>query len=440
MEKDLLKERVCQAIDEQAERIIDIGTYLLNNPELGFKEVKGAARVAKEFDQLGMEYKEGLALTGVKATLFGKSSGPTVAVIGELDALTCPAHPNADPQTGAAHVCGHNAQVAAMLGVAMGLVRSEAMTHLAGNVALFAVPAEEYVEIEFRTKLQQDGKLEFLGGKPEMIRLGEFDDVDIAMMVHAYAGTPDRKFIVGGTSNGCLVKTVQFQGKASHAGGSPDLGVNALNAAALGIMGIHSQRETFRDEETVRVHFILTSGGDMVNVVPDDVRMEMFVRGKSIESIEGINMKVNRALKGGAAMVGAEVKISDLPGYLPRLDEEIVSVALRQNASILLGAENVLPGEHRTGSTDMGDVSHLIPALHPYFGGIEGNSHSENFQIVDEEMAYVIPAKIMAMTVIDLLFGDAKLGTRAIQAYQPKFTKDEYLAYLRGITSDLESG
>jgi hypothetical protein len=114
-------------------------------------------------------------------------------------------------------------------------------------------------------------------------------------------------------------------------------------------------------------------------------------------------------------------------------------LALRENATELLGAENVLPGAHRTGSTDMGDVSHIMPALHPYFGGIEGNNHSENFHIVDEEMAYVIPAKIMAMTVIDLLFGDAKLATKAIKAYQPKFTKEEYLAYLRGIASEIES-
>jgi len=175
-------------------------------------------------------------------------------------------------------------------------------------------------------------------------------------------------------------------------------------------------------------------------VVPDEVRMEMFVRGKSTEAIEDANEKVNRALKGGAAMIGAEVLITDLPGYLPKLEEGIVSSTIRNNAVRILDEERVLPGSHRTGSTDMGDVSHLMPALHPYFGGVEGNGHSENYRIVDEEMAYVIPAKVLAMTVVDLLYGDAAFATEAIAAYQPKFTKDEYLAYLRSLASDTRYG
>jgi len=431
MDKLELKKMVCQSIETQADKIIEIGTYLLNNPELGFKEVKGAARVASEFEKLGLSYQNRIALTGVKSVLSGNSKGPTIAIIGELDALICPTHPHADPKTGAAHVCGHNGQIAALVGIAMGLVKSGVMKWLSGNVALLAMPAEEYVEIEYRKQLQENGDIEFFGGKQEMIRLGIFDDIDIALMMHAQPNDPSQSYINGGSSNGFLVKTVKFRGKASHAGARPDEGINALNAAALAILGIHSQRETFRDEDSVRIHFILTSGGEMVNTVPDDVRMEIFVRGKTIESIVDANNKVNRALKGGASMVGAQLDISDLPGYLPIIEELIVSSAMHENARDLLGESNVKTGYHRSWSTDIGDVSHIMPAVHPYMGGFNGEAHSRDFTIVDEWMAYIIPAKIMAMTLIDLLHKDAKLANKAINEYQPKFSKDEYLKYLR---------
>jgi amidohydrolase len=431
LNKSELKRKVCEAIESQADKIIEVGNFMMSSPELGFKEFKGSARVVAELENLGLSAQQGLGVTGVKSFLPGNSTGPTVAVLGELDALTCPSHPQSDPETGAAHVCGHNAQIASMLGVAMGLVGSDAMRWLDGNVALLAVPAEEYVEIDFRMKLQEDGEIEFLGGKQELIRIGAFDDIDIAMMVHAEPNDPNRTFTVGGSSNGFLAKKVKFQGKGSHAGARPDLGINALNAAVLAIMGIHSQRETFRDEDAVRIHFVLTSGGEMVNIVPDDVQMEIFVRGKTLESIVDANEKVNRALEGGASIVGALVVWSDFPGYLPIIEELSVNSALRANAMELLEDENVISGSHRSWSTDMGDLSHIMPVVHPYIGGFSGKSHTDEFHIVDEEMAYVIPAKIMAMTLIDLLYDGGKLAKEAINMYQPRFTKEEYLTHLR---------
>jgi amidohydrolase len=321
-----------------------------------------------------------------------------------------------------------------MIGVAMGLVGSDAMKWLGGNVAFLAVPAEEYIEIDFRLKLREVGDIEFLGGKQEMLRTGAFDDIDIAMMVHAEPNAPNRTFTVGGSSNGFIAKKVKFQGKASHAGARPDLGINALNAAALAILGIHTQRETFRDEDTVRVHFVLTSGGEVVNTVPDDVRMEIFVRGKTIEGIEDASKKVNRAIMGGASTVGANVEWSDIPGYLPILEEFVVNSVIRTNAMALLDDENVISGGHRSWSTDIGDLSHVMPVAHPYAGGFLGKSHTDEFRVVDEEMAYVIPAKILAMTLIDLLQNDGKLAMKAINEYQPKFTKEEYLTYLYSLS------
>ncbi|MCK4513404.1 amidohydrolase [bacterium] len=426
------KKQVCAAIDRRSQEIIGIGNKILAKPEVGYNEHKTSELVAEHFRRLGAEYQDGLGITGVKAYLETDNQGPTVAVLGELDALVCPMHPHADPTTGAAHTCGHNAQIAMMLGVGMGLVDSGVLADLAGCVVLLAVPAEEYVDIENRRVLREDGTIEFFGGKAELVRNGVFDDIDMAMILHAMPGVSERRFAVGGTCNGFLAKAIRFRGVASHAGARPEAGINALNAAALGILGVHAQRETFRDEDAIRVHFVMTKGGDLVNIVPDDVTMELFVRGKTLESILDAAKKVDRALQGGATMVGATVEIEDLPGYLPLLQDKTLADCFFANAEVLVGKDNVWRGGHMAASTDMGDISHLIPAIHPAGGGYAGMAHNETFAIVDEEMAYVTPAKALAMTVVDLLTDGAALAQQTIDDFSPTLTKAEYLTYLRG--------
>jgi metal-dependent amidase/aminoacylase/carboxypeptidase family protein len=160
--------------------------------------------------------------------------------------------------------------------------------------------------------------------------------------------------------------------------------------------------------------------------------MEMFVRAKSLRSIRETSAKVDRELRGAAAMVGAEVQIDDLAGYLPLLQDEMLASAFRENALALVGEGHVWPGRHVTASTDAGDLSHLMPVVHPSGGGFEGITHGKDFRVADEEMAYIVPAKAMATTVIDLLCDNAAFGRRVLQAHEPQMTKDEYLSYLRG--------
>src|SRR5205814_9524413 len=184
--------------------------------------------------RLKISAKSGMAMTGVRADVAGRAgAGPTFALLGELDALVVTGHPVADPQTGAARACGHNAQVAGLLGAAMGLLDSQAFDHLTGRVVFFAVPAEEYGDIEWRVTQARAGRLEFLGGKPELLRLGHFDDVDLAMMIHLTSRPEDGKTGVPVSNNGCLVKTIRYVGRASHAGGAPHMGINALYAAQV---------------------------------------------------------------------------------------------------------------------------------------------------------------------------------------------------------------
>ncbi|MGE5653297.1 MAG: amidohydrolase [Bacillota bacterium] len=424
MTKEEAKLKVCQAIDARAGEITEIADTIFQHPELGYKEFKTAELVAKKLQEMGLSYQDKIGITGIKANLTGRSSEVRIGVMGELDSVLCPNHPHADPMTGAAHSCGHHGQIAAMLGVAMGLVDAGMMSELGGDVSLMAVPAEEYVEIEYRNELRRQGKIKFLGGKQEFIALGALDDIDLCMMMHLGGGDGAE---VGNSSNGFVGKFIEYKGKEAHAGGAPHDGVNALNAAMLGLMGIHAQRETFKDSDHIRIHPIINKGGDLVNIIPADVRMETYVRGKSLDAIMDASRKTNRALKAGALAVGAEVEITEIPGYLPQVPDRSMDELFKANMESLIGDDKVQWGGHGTGSTDMGDVTQIMPAIQPFVGGCGGHFHSYDFHMVDTHLAYVQSAKAMAMTVIDLLWDDAKLAKEIKANFKPTFTKQSYL-------------
>lgn len=349
-----LKREVCAAVDARAGELGAIAEAILHHPELGFKEHDTAALVSASLSDLGIAHRTGIAITGIKAVLDTGRPGPTVAVFGELDSILVRGHALADPITGAAHACGHNAQLATLLGVATALARTDVLGSLNGRVALIAVPAEEYVEIEYRLGLREQGRIEFLAGKPEFIRLGELDDVDMAMMVHTSTNPEEGKAGIPPSLNGCLAKFIEFRGRAAHAGGVPHKGINALNAAMLALSAIHAQRETFRDEDTVRVHPIITKGGELVNVVPAEVKMETFVRGKTIDAMLDAERKVNRALRAGALAVGAKLRITTLAGYLPYETDPLFATFYKANAEELVGVDGWRQAAHHTGSSDRG--------------------------------------------------------------------------------------
>ncbi len=429
MDSEHLKASVAEAIDQETSRILELASRLWRHPELGFKEVRTAAIIREEFGHLGLAYRDGLAITGIKAVARGGHAGPTVAILGELDAIVVTDHPSAAPGTGAAHCCGHHAQLASMMGAAIGLVRSGVLPQLCGSVAFLAVPAEEYVEIEYREGLRRGGRIEFLSGKTELICLGELDDVDIALMVHA-ASADEMGGVCGASagSNGFIAKRAHFTGRSAHAASSPHTGVNALYAATLALDAINAQRETYRDEDTVRVHPVVTRGGDLVNVIPHDVRLETYVRARTLGAVEEASAKVDRALRAGALALGARVEISTLPGYLPLVNDAELLSLFRGNF-----ARDHPPGAwasygHQASSTDMGDLSHLMPAIHPYSVGASGREHGSTYEIADPYLAYILPAKLMAWTVVDLLASDAGVAHDILGRHRPRLTKEEYMA------------
>ncbi len=427
-----LKQAAFQAIDENREAILEFGNSILAEPELGFKEFKTSAKIRKLFDELGIEHTDGVAITGSVARLKGKESKLSLAIMAELDAVVSPNHPNADPVTKAAHCCGHHAMMAALAGCAYALKKTGIMEELSGDIVLMAVPAEEYVEISYRNELRKEGKIQFLGGKQEFIRLGVLDDIDLTIMQHSAATEGetwmDVKATGGSGANGFLGQEVRYIGKEAHAGAMPEMGINALNAALIGLTAVNAQRETFRDDDHIRVHPIIVKGGDLVNVVPADVRIENYVRGGSVEAILDAEAKVSRAFKAGAFAVGADIDIIRTPGYLPMvLCDGLVDI-MHENLKTIFGeGKTQRTGPYLGGSSDIGDVSHLMPALQASIGGVSGNLHSENYRMANPEYAYINAAKSLIATAIDLLGNEAVKAQEIKDSYQAPMTKEEYL-------------
>jgi metal-dependent amidase/aminoacylase/carboxypeptidase family protein len=238
---------------------------------------------------------------------------------------------------------------------------------------------------------------------------------------------------VSASNNGCVVKTVRYIGRAAHAGSAPHLGINALYAANIALTAINALRETFQDSDTIRVHPVITQGGNQVNVIPGEVRLETYVRGKTVPAIMDANAKVDRALRAGALAMGAQVEITTLPGYMPLENNRALANVFRHNAESLFGAEQYGTQGHRTGSTDMGDLSQIMPAVQGYVGGASGTGHGADFMITNPQMAYVGQAKLLAMTAIDLMWDDAGSAQNILRDYKAPMTRAQYLAFQRGI-------
>ncbi|MEA4919934.1 MAG: amidohydrolase [Clostridiaceae bacterium] len=420
-----MKKLACEAIDKNADKIIGIAESIFAEPELGYKEFKTAEKVKAVFEELGYEYKAGIAVTGVVATAPGGEHNARVAVMGELDAVVCPGHRCANPETGAAHSCGHHAQIASMIGVAYGLKDSGILPELGGDVRLMAVPAEEGVELEYRSELMKQGKISYLGGKQEFIKLGVFDDIDAMIMQHTIGGD---KVTAGGPGGmGFVAKIIKYYGKECHVA-SPYLGINALDAAKVGLVAVDAIRSTFRDEDSIRFHPIITKGGNLVNVVPSFVQIETFVRGRSIAAIKDASFKVDRALRAGADAVGATCEIFNLPGYLFSNEAPELKALVHDNLAELVGEDHIVQGVGFT--TEANDVSQILPTVHATIGGAVGVAHSSDFEIGDKNLAYIVAAKMLIMTVIDLLANGAEKAVKIKKNFSAPLTKEEYLKLL----------
>ena len=424
------------AVQKNKKLVLDAQNYIWANAETGYREVKTSKYMADAFEKLGYSLVKPDDIPGFYTVHDTGREGPEVLIFGELDSLICPDHPDADKTTGAVHCCGHSAQCAALLGIAAALKEPGVTDKLFGRIRLCAVPAEELIEMEYRNKLIKNGTIKYFGGKTEFMYRGYFDGVDLAFMVHTTNG--EKIYIRDADSVGIISKTVTYKGVSAHAGGTPWEGVNALYAATQGLAAANALRETFKECDYIRFHPIITKGGNAVNAIPDTVTIETYIRGINFDVLKSTNTKINRALAGAALSLGGNVEINDYSGYAPMTnDKRLLQCAMK--AATEAGFEYTVSTNVSTGSTDMGDISSVIPAIHPYMPGAIGKSHGADYYIANPELACVGSA-IWQLELLNILLKDnAKRAYDVINNFKPRFaSKKEYFEMLDSLASSGE--
>ncbi len=427
MELHELKARVCEEIDRHREEVMDFGTDIWNHPEPGYREMRTAEKAAERLEKLDLKVKRGLAVTGFRADMETGKEGPTVALLGEMDALILPAHPAADPVTGAVHACGHNSHITSLVGAAIGLSAAGVLDSCSGRIALVGVPAEETLDPDFVKGLRAEGKIHFDCGKPELIRCGVFDDVDLALMNHAGGDFSVNDF------NGYLRKEITFHGKSSHAA-LPQEGINAMSAANLAQHALALTKDRWTADPYVRVHGLLTHAGDAVNVVPDRVTLSYMLRGGSAEMLAMLSRLFDRAFNGAAYAMETSCEIETRHGSSPLKNSDALCELFRRCVSELVpGARISIKQNYQPGCTDMGDLSRIVPSLHGYYPGCEGACHSTDFRIGNPEQAYLLSSKLLACMALELLAGDAETGRRIAMEKKEKLPIPEYLKQISAL-------
>lgn len=423
-------QRILRLIDVHKDQIIAFAEDIAAYPEPGYEEFCTAGKTAEVLKNLGYKVTEHLARTGVKGTKSIKE-GPSLTVIGELDAIGCHSHPNANPVTGVAHACGHHAQMAAMIGCAIAMADPDVQKCLAGTVNFLAVPAEEYIDADKRARLKKEG-IEFCCGKSEMIRTGVFDDTDIALTTHVHMVPVEEDFYLGNPAcNGYSAERVTVRGKAAHGAIDPWNGVNALSITTSAIQMMGLMRETFREEDHVRLHNVIRKAGDVINSVPDEAIVETKVRAASLDKICEITDMVNRAYAGSAYAFGGKIEMEKLQGYMPIIPRAADNALIEAADDLGLNYRTVQKGDFNNACTDVGDLSHLVPVVNFTFKGFEGKLHGADFKITDPEKAYILPAKLLALTVYKLLKNGGQEAKKITKSYTPVFNKESYIQYVK---------
>ena len=428
-----------EIVASQREVMFSAADYIWKHPETGYREWKTHAYLAEEFKKLGYELVEAGNIPGFYTDIDTGKPGPKLLIMGELDSLIVSTHPDCDPETGYVHACGHHCQVSALLGIAAALKQPGAMDNMSGSIRLMAVPAEELIEIGFREELRKQGVIKYFGGKVEFMHRGYMDGCDIALLVHTGVGDHPSIALTPG-NNGCVTKNINFIGVSAHAGGAPHLGVNALYAASQAMNAANALRETFQEKDTIRFHPMITKGGGAVNAIPNDVRMESYVRGASLEAIKEANTKINRALAASAAAMGANVVLKDRPGYTPLENEEQLYDLTCEIVKQCFGEDALVKRGRSTGCTDVGDVSAVMPTVQPYASGACGVAHGSDYRIADPESALVMSAQYQVLMAEALLSNNAELGKKIIQNAKLRFSSmEEFFQAIDGLFLDKEA-
>lgn len=425
-------DEIYKAIEKNRKIIFDAEKFVWEHPETGYKEYKTTEYLAHAFEKLGYQITYPTGITGFYTIADTGRPGPQILVLGEADSVICTSHPSANQNTGAVHACGHHIQVATLLGMAAALKEKEVIASLCGKIMLCVVPAEELLELDYRADLTKQNKIKYMNGKTEFLHRGYFDNVDIAFMVHA-----STQFCVDDGTVGSITKKVIYKGRSSHAGGAPWDGKNSLYAATCGLNAVNAIRETFKDTDQVRVHPIITACGDTANTIPETTVLDSYVRGKSFEAITTANKKVNQALIGAALSLDCNVEIIDTPGYSPlNNDKNLKQIFIEAYEQISPPMPLYIRNEKSSGSTDMGDLSCIMPTMHAYAGGACGETHGSDYRIIDKESACIKNAEWQLLVLWLLLKDNAKRANKIINDFVPQFSsKAEYLTFIDSLNN-----
>ncbi len=421
-----MKELCNQLIDEQSPEIIELSNRLFETPELGFKEYKTKAIIQEYLKKAGFTISKEYFETGFEVTI--GSGKPHIGLICELDAIPTQGHRCANPKDNAAHSCGHSTQVGIMLNALTALKNADVVKN-GGTITLFFTPAEEFCDLAYRKELQKEGKIKTLAGKTNMLLAGCFDDIDCCIHMHGMGQYRGHKFSVGSTLAGFVYKEFNFLGKASHAAVCPDQGVNALNAFALFQSAVGMLRETFIDEDKNRIHGIITKGGDTVNSIPSHVVYEGYVRSFNTQKLNDISAQLTHTAKHCAQALNGDCDVKDLPGYLPFHQNKELNEVIYKNMLAFTNEDQILTDEKSVAAGDIGDLGCFVPTIQFGYTGFVGTMHGKDLEVVDTNEVYVEPAKIVAMSVIDLLT-DPSLVENIRNHFKPEMTLDEYKKYV----------
>lgn len=374
------REQVIQAVEALGPELIEVARFLHQNPELAFEERKAKACLIKVLKRHGFQIEEGIAgLETAFLASFGKGS-PTIAFLAEYDALP-----------GIGHACGHNLIAAASLGAALAL--KPFLQDLEGTVLLIGCPAEEKG-----------------GGKIPLIRAGIFDRSDCALLIH-----PDNRTIITSHSLALRRLSVEFFGRAAHAAASPHLGVNALEAVILSFVHVNALRQQLRSD--ARIHGIITHGGRAANIIPDYAAARFIIRALDMEYLEELHRKIEGCFRGAAWGTGAKLKLSvEGDDYKPLLPNETLASLFKSHLETLGIPVGEAQDDEGLGSTDVGNVSRVVPAIQPSVAICRPPiaCHSPEFAQAagseEGERVMLLSAKALALTALDLLTDQEKLA------------------------------
>jgi amidohydrolase len=388
MDAATLKQRVAHEIDALAPELRKISMEIYSNPELGYEEREASRLLSDRLEDAGFQVERSIARleTAFVANRAGRARGPKVAILAEYDALP-----------GLGHACGHNLIATAALGAALGL--TAIMDSIDGSLMVVGSPAEEKV-----------------GGKIPMVDSGLFEGTAAAIMVHPRGDTQLGRLFLATTN-----MSMTFHGKSSHAAAAPDKGVNALDACIATFNGTNALKKHLRDD--VRLHGVILEGGTAANIVPERTKAVFSIRARDRAYLESVIAKVRACAEAGAMMAGCTVEVSTEPVCAEMNFNRALSEAFGRNAEAL--GHRVLPLDLGVGggSTDMGNVSQVVPAIHPFLkiGDSKLTPHTREFLEAaqsEEAHRYLLDgAKILAMTAIDV-WADRDLAHQAREEFE----------------------